>query len=469
MGREWVWCVWLAIGFCLNSLQGTAQRVAAIGDYGQAGIPEQDVAALVQSWKPDFIITMGDNNYEYGEAATIDRNIGQYYHSYIYPYLGSFGAASSTKANAFFPSLGNHDFLTSSGQPYLSYFSLPGNERYYDYVRGNVHFFVLNSNPEEPDGISNTSKQAQWLQAGLANSSKPWKIVYFHHAPYSSGVYGNITVMQWPFKAWGASLVLAGHNHHYERLLVDGLTYIVNGVGGSELTRVTKPSTNTQFLYAADYGALLLTASHNTLTGQFFTRSGQLIDSFSLQGDPLPVSLTSFTAQRLGSGALLRWSTAMEEHNRGFGVEVALAGQRFQSIGYIASSMESSNSATSYSFTDTAVGRAGLYFYRLRQEDASGKSTYYGPVSVQFTGAAPGLSAYPNPFKQQLTLDITSARAEVAQLTLSDGRGRLVWQQMQLVQPGINRVVICPALQPGLYQATVRLKSGLFSQRLARF
>src|SRR5262245_17274080 len=62
----------------------SATRFAVIGDYGSAGPVEADVAALVKSWNPDFIVTVGDNNYTSGSAATIDANIGQYYHDYIY-------------------------------------------------------------------------------------------------------------------------------------------------------------------------------------------------------------------------------------------------------------------------------------------------------------------------------------------------------------------------------------------------
>ena len=38
--------------------------------------------------------------------------------------------------------------------------------------------------------------------------------------------------MQWPYKPWGADLVMSGHVHNYERLIEDGLTYIVSGLGG---------------------------------------------------------------------------------------------------------------------------------------------------------------------------------------------------------------------------------------------
>ena len=66
-------------------------RFVMLGDYGEDGQPEADVAALVAGLEPDFIVTAGDNNYPNGEAATIDANIGKYYQQYIAPYLGSYG------------------------------------------------------------------------------------------------------------------------------------------------------------------------------------------------------------------------------------------------------------------------------------------------------------------------------------------------------------------------------------------
>ncbi|MBK8780779.1 MAG: M4 family metallopeptidase [Anaerolineales bacterium] len=260
-----------------------------IGDYGQTGQPEADVAALVNSWNPDFVITTGDNNYMLGQAATIDENIGQYYHPYIYPYTGSYGAGSST--NNFYPILGNHDWLTTIGQlpkPYLDYFSLPGNERYYDFIRGPVHFFAVDSDINEPDGITSNSIQGQWLQSALSASTSPWNVVYLHHSPYSSGLHGSNTTLQWPFQAWGADIVLSGHDHTYERLSINGFPYIVNGVGGMQtLYGFNTPVTGSQIRYNADYGAILVDATDTYAIFKFITRSGTVIDTFSLGTPPI--------------------------------------------------------------------------------------------------------------------------------------------------------------------------------------
>src|SRR5262245_52763720 len=94
-------------------------RFAVIGDYGFAGQPEEDVADLVKAWQPELILTVGDNNYPEGTAETIDANVGQYYHDFIYNYTGTYGQGSPTRR--FLPALGNHDWIAPGAQPYLDY------------------------------------------------------------------------------------------------------------------------------------------------------------------------------------------------------------------------------------------------------------------------------------------------------------------------------------------------------------
>jgi tartrate-resistant acid phosphatase type 5 len=323
----------------ISTTRVRAQRFAAIGDYGSAGIPEHDVANLVKSWNPDFIITLGDNNYDVGDSATIDQNIGQYYHEYIYNYKGRYGP--KTFSDRFFPSLGNHDYYTRNGEAYRDYFTLPGNGRYYELVRGDVHLFAVNSDEAEPDGVSITSVQAHWLQAALAASTSRWKVVYLHHAPYSSGLHGSTANLQWPFQAWGASVVLAGHDHNYERLVVDNLLYIVNGLGGRSLYPTARPRlVQSQKYFNSDYGALLLEATPDSLTMKFFTRQLVLVDSYvlhqSLSPAPklYPVSPNPFQSTALVEFSLPSALVVQLRVLNGLGQEVALLRQGMATAGW---------------------------------------------------------------------------------------------------------------------------------------
>jgi len=261
-------------------------RFAVIGDFGDAGQAEADVAAMVHSWDVEFIVTTGDNNYPDGEASTIDPNIGQYYAKYIYPYKGEYGSGSTE--NRFFPTLGNHDWREESLQPHYDYFTLPGNERYYDFGWGPVHFFVLDSGDHEPDGITQDSLQAAWFEETIAASTAPWKLVYMHHPPYSSSSkYDDDADMQWPYADWGADAVFAGHAHLYERLYYDGIPFFVNGLGGRwksipQIHRFGNPDESSQVRYNQDYGAQLVTANEACINFTFYTRKGELIDSYTL-------------------------------------------------------------------------------------------------------------------------------------------------------------------------------------------
>ncbi|MFZ5941486.1 MAG: metallophosphoesterase family protein [Bacteroidota bacterium] len=210
---------------------------AVIGDYGLAGEAEEAVAQMVKSWDPDFIITTGDNNYPAGEFTTLYANIGQYYQDYIYnpdapEQHRCTGLASDSAYNRFFPCPGNHDAGNIRGlTPYLSYFTLPGQELYYSFIWGDAEFFSINS-------LSDLSFQEKWLGDRLRASTRKFRIVYFHHAPYSPGSHGDSPQMQWPFHSMGADLVLSGHDHIYarvERSDEPGLHYIVTGAGGKSL------------------------------------------------------------------------------------------------------------------------------------------------------------------------------------------------------------------------------------------
>jgi hypothetical protein len=264
--------------------------IGVIGDFGGAAqgptfaSNELAVANLVKRWNPDFIITTGDNNYREGAASTIDANIGQFYHEYIHPYLGSYGAGASS--NRFFPCLGNHDWTTSNGLPYRVYFTLPGNERYYNYRQGPVELFALNSNPDV-DGSASTSVQGRWLQAQLAASTARWKLVYLHHSPYAESVGGEASPnFRWPYAAWGASAALAGHRHIYARIHTNSMVYFINGLGGESIQSFASGANTTQVRYNGDYGAMRLQATESNLVFHFVTRNNTVIDTF-VMGDPI--------------------------------------------------------------------------------------------------------------------------------------------------------------------------------------
>jgi hypothetical protein len=264
-------------------------RFAVIGDYGEAGPDEEAVAALVASWAPDLIVTTGDNNYPSGSAATIDANIGQYYHAWIGGYSGSYGEGSTD--NRFLACLGNHDWYADDGlAAWSAYFDLPHNERYYTFEWGTVLFACIDSDPHEIDGTSRTSVQATWIRDELVDSNARYVIPFFHHPSWSSGTHGSTLAMQWPFHAWGADIVLSGHDHQYERLHVGGLPYVIDGRGGSSLRVMDDRLPTSEVAYMARYGATLGELRGEVLTLTAHTVDGVVVDTLRLDPDRLPTA-----------------------------------------------------------------------------------------------------------------------------------------------------------------------------------
>ena len=259
-----------------------AYRLAVVGDFGSTDDHEAAVAKLVKSWNPSAILTTGDNIYPDG-GGSYDEAVGAYYADFIGSYHGTHGSGSPH--NRFWPAPGNHDWAGNENLAnFRAFFTLPagpGAGRYYDTPlddEGLAHLYVVDSDAHEPDGIGVDSKQAKWLQDSLrANATKAcFHLVAFHHPPYTTITgHGPAMALRWPFKAWGADLVLNGHNHHYERLVIDGFPYVVSGNAGAHLyEHRAGVAEGSVFFDDTHYGALRLGVARGELYGESFVAQG---------------------------------------------------------------------------------------------------------------------------------------------------------------------------------------------------
>jgi hypothetical protein len=168
----------------------------------------------------DGFIMLGDNAYATGTDAEFTDKLFE-----VYP---------NTMANTFtWPTVGNHEAMTSGASPYLAAFYLPTaaeaggiasqSELYYSFDYGNVHFICLDS---ELGSRTKTGAQYLWLQQDLQATRQDWIVVYFHHPPYTWGSHNSDTEskhvdMRQNFlplmEQYGVDLVYGGHSHDYER------------------------------------------------------------------------------------------------------------------------------------------------------------------------------------------------------------------------------------------------------------
>lgn len=199
-------------------------------------------------------------------------------------------------------------------------------------------------------------------------------------------------------------------------------------------------------------------------TANTITKSGVDRLTFLTLGDqnnPLPVTLTDFTATRTGSDALLRWATSQELNSAGYEVQVSTDGRTFRTLGTVASPSPNSQQARTYSFVDRETAKFGLRYYRLRQLDLDGKASLFGPQVVSF-GSVATAAAYPNPFNSSLRILMQPTRGGQLTARLLDMQGREVFRRTALVEPTAQELPLdaLDGLPQGTYLLHLNLPDG---------
>ena len=138
-------------------------------------------------------------------------------------------------------------------------------------------------------------------------------------------------------------------------------------------------------------------------TGYGYYYSAYLLARFRVDGGPLPISLTSFTAEKKERSVLLKWQTSSEINNAYYAVERSgNSNINFTTIGNISRSSNSSQ-LMNYSYEDI-VPLQGKNYYRLKQVDLDGKITYSKIILMDFSKIKI-IKLYPNPVKDILTIE----------------------------------------------------------------
>ena len=175
----------------------------------------------------------------------------------------------------FYASLGNHD---NTNERFYKPFNMNG-ESYYTYKKGNVRFFVLNSNYMDP-------KQSAWLETQLRDAGKgDWKICYFHHPLYSSAKFHGPAVelrqvLEPLFIKYGVDAVFAGHDHVYERVHPQhGIYYFTEGASGELRAGNLAHAAITDKGFDTDRSFMLIEIAGDEMYFQTISRTGVTVDS----------------------------------------------------------------------------------------------------------------------------------------------------------------------------------------------
>jgi hypothetical protein len=175
------------------------------------------------------------------------------------------------------------------------------------------------------------------------------------------------------------------------------------------------------------------------------------------QTRPLPVTLASFTATGTAQGAALKWITASELNNKGFGVERQVAGATtWESVGYVTGTNAANGS--SYSFLDKTIpSEATQVYYRLRQEDKTGELTYSPVAAISRAAAGAELTLSPVPLDSNpLLVSFAEAGQAGAVIEVVNMQGQRVGR---FASEGSSEGVSLPLnhLAPGVYIVNVQV------------
>ncbi len=341
-------------------------RIWAIGDFGTGFTAQHDVrnayTNLTGARHTDAWLFLGDNAYQSG----LDTE----YQSYVFNIY-----SNELRRMVVWPTVGNHETgqsgLLSDDYDYYRIFTMPmngeaggvpsGTEHFYSYDYGNIHFVVLDSMTaifREANGV-----MAQWLKADLADTTKDWIIVYFHHPPYTKGSHNSDTESELIqiranilpiLEAGGVDLVLSGHSHCYERsFLIDGfygnsgtetaMNFLDQGDGrtngsGAYLKPAGGLGENRGVVYVVDgssggqggggflnhpamyysvltSGSLVIDINGLRLDGTFVSSSGTADDTFTIiKGDYPGAPRPAMSIARAGTNAVITWPTSVPDY-----------------------------------------------------------------------------------------------------------------------------------------------------------
>jgi hypothetical protein len=245
------------------------------GDIASCGSGGDEQTAALLDTIPGTVFTLGDNVYQSGTAK-----------QFLQCYDPSWGRHKARTR----PVAGNHDYRTQGAAGYFGYFgAAAGDPRtgYYSYDLGTWRVIVLNSNCRQVGGCGPGSAQESWLRQDLESQPRPCTVAMWHHPRFSSSEHGDDTDMRHLWKVLydaGAEIVLAGHDHTYERFAPQnpageldrerGIRDFVVGTGGKSHYAFERIDRESEVRNNTDFGVLKLTLRPSSYDWEFIPVAG---------------------------------------------------------------------------------------------------------------------------------------------------------------------------------------------------
>ncbi len=203
----------------------------------------------------------------------------------------------------------------------------------------------------------------------------------------------------------------------------------------------------------ATYTAIM--ASGNTVGGVFTATFNSGFSAFAVGASTaliLPVVCTNFTATQKAGQVDMQWKVASEINNKYFEIERSTDGTNFNVINTVPANTQNGGI---YNMTDNKINGLTNAYYRIRQYDVDGRSTYIcQTVNVRF-GKAGNISIsalYPNPVSSNGFVKIRTGKALRLQADFINVAGQTIRTATHYVAAGDNNLqVLQTKLPAGTY------------------
>lgn len=187
-----------------------------------------------------------------------------------------------------FAVVGNHD---DSPQRYFERYFVTdlyaAGPRYYRQDYGDVRFVAMDSEVDIGRGSAQWNFIERSLEQGAIEGR--WMVLSLHRPPYSSGEHGSDlgmrAIVDELAPKYGVEIVLAGHDHDYERTKpIEGVTHIVAASAGATI-RPVSPSDFTAVLRTEPH-IVIFDVERDRLVGRTINLQGETFDSFVIPDNP---------------------------------------------------------------------------------------------------------------------------------------------------------------------------------------
>ena len=275
---------WGELRFRTASSNSTDLRIGVLGDSGFGESETEDLAELMVRYQLDFGLHTGDLAYRAFEEDSSPESYAKKYFLNLSPLLLNLPV---------YPVPGNHEYDADAywqDRPffYTAFAGIdqlgPPNQTWYSFARSGIQFLMLDS--QAFHGAGGRQEQTAWLKERLDDPGYRFSIPVFHTPPYTSGRHredGRAIRSEWQplFEAAQVPLVLSGHDHNYERIVLNGVTYVVSGGGSTVLYPETGEVPGSQ-VFARQTHFVLLEVLADRISLSAINLDGEVLDQAAI-------------------------------------------------------------------------------------------------------------------------------------------------------------------------------------------